>query len=424
MDKKKDNQIFIRILCVIASFVFWLYVANTENPEKDGQITVKVILENEDAITKSRLALLSGQNFEVSFRVTGPMLEINALNESKFTLKADLSSESLSKGLNRIPVYVESMPKDIYIVDKEKLKLDITLDNLIEKSVPVKYNIPVSTKAGYAAASPIITPSSVLVSGAEEYVKNVSYVQAKTELKNAEKDEELNLPVQPFDEAGRLVKNVSVNPQTVNVVIPIKKTKTVNVKVQTIGDVEHDVILESIEAIPGKIDIAGDADILKDINEIQTEPIDLSDITEDKTIEAELILNNVSTVSGVTKVSIKVSVDSIKQKNLSVNINFENLGDNLEYSSKKASVSMVLLGAGSLMQNVTEASIKCSVDLSNLGEGTHSVPVNIEAPRGVKIESYSPQSIEVTIIKKEQEPDTPTNTDTNTDTNSDNTTTE
>ena len=28
---KKDKQIIIKVICVIASFVFWLYVANTKN---------------------------------------------------------------------------------------------------------------------------------------------------------------------------------------------------------------------------------------------------------------------------------------------------------------------------------------------------------------------------------------------------------
>ena len=407
MDKKKDNQIIIRIICIIASFVFWLYIANTENPQIDRQITVQIQVENVGALAKSRLALLGEQEYEVSFRVKGPMLEINALNSKKFSLKADLSSVFLTKGINRIPVYVESMPSDIQIMDRENLKVDILLDNLIEKSVPVKVHIPVNTKEGYVAFTPIIRPSSVSISGAEQYVNSVSYVQAKTELKNAEKDEELNLPLSPFDEVGRIVKDVSVNPQVVNVVIPVKKTKTVNISVDTTGNIGQGLILESIEAIPSTIEIAGDEGVLNSIYEIKTEPIDLSEITADKEIDTRLILDRVVTVSGVNNISVKVNVDNIKQKNLSVKIKFDNLGDNLEYDTNNANISLVLIGAESLMKNINDSTVECIVDIGSLGEGTHSIPinpVNIVVPSGVRIESVSPQRINVTITKKEEEP--------------------
>jgi YbbR domain-containing protein len=417
VDKKKDNQIIIRVICIIASFIFWLYIANSENPERDGRITVPIELENVDVLGKSKLAMLNGQKFEVTLRVKGPMLEVNALNASKFSLKADLSKSNLTKGIIRVPVYVESLPTDIVIIDQESLKVDVILDNLIEKSVPVKVNIPVTTKPGYVAATPILYPSVVYVSGAEQYVNNVSYVQAKTVLENVDRDEELNLPLQPLDEAGRVVKNVTINPQIVNVVIPVKKTKIVNISVETTGSIAPGMILEGIEAIPATIEIAGDEETLKDINEILTEPIDLSLITEDKTIELKLILDRFTTVAGVNSISVKVNVDNIKQMNLSSNIKFEYLGDNLEYTADNSNVSLVLMGAETLMQSITNFDIQCTVDLSNLGEGTHSVPVNINVPDRVKIESASPQNIEVTIKKKQQETNTGTDNETNTNTN-------
>ncbi|WP_139905819.1 CdaR family protein [Clostridium thermarum] len=416
MDKKKDNQIIIRIICVIASFAFWLYIANSENPERDGRIIVPVELENIDVLGKSKLALLSGQKFEVTLRVKGPMLEVNALTASKFLLKADLSKSILTKGINRVPVYVERLPSDIVIMDQESLKVDVILDNLIEKSVPVKVDIPVTTKPGFISSTPVLYPSVVYVSGAEQYVNNVSYVQAKTVLEDIEKDEELNLPLQPMDEAGRVVKNVTISPQIVNVVIPVKRTKTVKINVETIGNIATGMILEGIEAVPATIDIAGEDEVLESITEVNTEPIDLALITEDKTIEVKLILNGFTTVKGENSISVKVNVDNIKQMNLSPKIKFENLGDNLEYTADTDSVSLVLMGAESLMQRITEASIQCTVDLSNLGEGTHSVPISIKVPDGVKIESASPHNIDVVIKKKRQETELENNTGTETNT--------
>ena len=75
--------------------------------------------------------------------------------------------------------------------------------------------------------------------------------------------------MQPYDEAGREVKNVTVEPQTVNVVVPVKKTKKVAIKVETTGNVAYGGILKSVEAVPSTIEIAGDEKVLESINEIK-----------------------------------------------------------------------------------------------------------------------------------------------------------
>jgi YbbR domain-containing protein len=405
VDNKKDKQIIIKVICVIASFVFWLYVANTKNPIRDKRITLKVVMENTDVIEKSKLAILPDEDFELSVRVEGPMLELSYLNEEDIVLKADFAQVNLSEGINRIPVYVSRIPKNIDIVDKDNLSIDVNLDDLIEKSVPVRENISVTTKSGYSASKPIITPQKVKVKGAEQYVQNVSYVLVATSLEKIDKDEELNLPLQPYDEAGREVKNVTVEPQTVNVVVPVKKTKKVAIKVETTGNVAYGGILKSVEAIPSTIEIAGDEKVLESINEIKTEVIDLTDISEDKTMEVKLVLDKVTTVSGKDSVNVKLAIEKLEQKNISVDINFINLAEGLKFQSEYKKVSFVVSGAETVIKKLKAEDIKCTVDLKDLlVEAEYpSLQVRVTAPENVTIQSYSPETVKVTIEKIESD---------------------
>lgn len=405
MDNKKDKQIIIKVICVIASFVFWLYVANTKNPIRDKRITLKVVMENTDVIEKSKLAILPDEDFELSVRVEGPMLELSYLNEEDIVLKADFAQVNLSEGINRIPVYVSRIPKNIDIVDKDNLSIDVNLDDLIEKSVPVRENISVTTKSGYSASKPIITPQKVKVKGAEQYVQNVSYVLVATSLEKIDKDEELNLPLQPYDEAGREVKNVTVEPQTVNVVVPVKKTKKVAIKVETTGNVAYGGILKSVEAIPSTIEIAGDEKVLESINEIKTEVIDLTDISEDKTMEVKLVLDKVTTVSGKDSVNVKLAIEKLEQKNISVDINFINLAEGLKFQSEYKKVSFVVSGAETVIKKLKAEDIKCTVDLKDLlVEAEYpSLQVRVTAPENVTIQSHSPETVKVTIEKIESD---------------------
>lgn len=405
MDNKKDKQIIIKVICVIASFVFWLYVANTKNPIRDKRITLKVVMENTDVIEKSKLAILPDEDFELSVRVEGPMLELSYLNEEDIVLKADFAQVNLSEGINRIPVYVSRIPKNIDIVDKDNLSIDVNLDDLIEKSVPVRENISVTTKSGYSASKPIITPQKVKVKGAEQYVQNVSYVLVATSLEKIDKDEELNLPLQPYDEAGREVKNVTVEPQTVNVVVPVKKTKKVAIKVETTGNVAYGGILKSVEAVPSTIEIAGDEKVLESINEIKTEVIDLTDISEDKTMEVKLVLDKVTTVSGKDSVNVKLAIEKLEQKNISVDINFINLAEGLKFQSEYKKVSFVVSGAETVIKKLKAEDIKCTVDLKDLlVEAEYpSLQVRVTAPENVTIQSHSPETVKVTIEKIESD---------------------
>ena len=404
MGKKKDNQIIVKIVCVIASFILWLYVANVENPDRNKTLTVPVTIENADSLANYNLVLLNDRKFEVSLKVQGPMLNVNSMDAGKISLKVDMSSVMmLRKGINQIPVIIENVPDNITVLDSGNLKLEVNLDELKNKSVPVKVDIPVVTKTGYAGFDPVKNISSANVSGPAQYVDNVAYVSAKAEYKDADADKEFNLALQAYDEADRVVKDVNVEPKTVNVVVPVKRTKSVSIFVKTKGNISKGMKLNSVEAVPGKVDIAGDANLLKSINQIETEAIDLASINTSKTIDAKLVLpNGIVLVNSSGNISVKFNVDQIGQKNVSRSIQFINLGQGYNYTSDKNSVFLVLTGPQSVLNAIGDNDIKCTVDLNNLGDSTdtHNVPVTISGvPDGVSVESKTPQNVKVTITK-------------------------
>ncbi|MDP4088823.1 MAG: CdaR family protein [Bacillota bacterium] len=404
MAKKKDNQIIVKIICVIASFMLWLYVANAENPEKTRTLTVPVTIQNVDALADYKLALVNDRNYEVNLKVKGPMLDVNALDASKITLKVDMSVVMmLKKGVNRIPVIVDNIPDNVTVVDKENLRLEVNLDELKGKSVPIKVNIQPITKPGYAAFDPILNLSSVYVSGPGQYVDNVSYAAASQEVKDADADKEFNLPLQPYDAAGRVVKEVKIEPQSVNVVIPVKKTKTVSIFVNLKGNISKGMRLNSADAVPSKIEIAGDENLLKNISQIETAPIDLSTINESKTVEVGLVLpNGIVLTRDNENINVKFSVDQIGSKNIQRNIQFTNLAQGLTYTSDKNSVYLVLTGPQNVLSTIGDTSVQCTVDLSNLGESVdaHTVPVTVSGlPDGVSVASVTPQNVKVLIMK-------------------------
>lgn len=408
VDKKKDRKILVKIICVIASFTLWLYIANDQNPEKDRTIFVKADIINVDSLANLNLTLTKNQDFTVKVKLKGPMLEVNSVDPSQVKVEGDLLGYALPKGKFNLPVRVKSeLPNDVTIVDPESLRVTVSLDELIQKSVPVKVDFNVIPKTGYTDFSPKVSPSSVYISGASDYVNDVSYVAAKVDAKNVESDVQVSLPLKAYDDANRVVDEVSINPKNVDVVVPIMKTKSVGINVETKGNIDTDMILKKIEPMVDKVEITGDANVLKLLNSVDTEEIDLSQIKESQTIEVKLNLpDEITTVLDMDTISVKITVEKIIQKNFSVDIKYNNLPEGSEFKSDKDKVSIVLSGPEDIMNNVKADDIQCTVDLSNLTDNQegYDLKINIVVPEGVSIHSSSADNVRVTIAKKQVEP--------------------
>ncbi len=65
-----------------------------------------------------------------------------------------------------------------------------------------------------------------------------------------------------------------------------------------------------------------------------------------------------------------------------------------------ATVEVRLVGAKTLLQDISPTELNASLDLSKVGEGINSIPVdvgNVSAPRGVKVIKVRPGLLKVTI---------------------------
>ena len=70
MDNGNEKRIVVKLVCVILSFILWLYVSNVENPTRTSDIkAVEVTLENTDVLKDSNLCLKPDQKFLVDLKI-------------------------------------------------------------------------------------------------------------------------------------------------------------------------------------------------------------------------------------------------------------------------------------------------------------------------------------------------------------------
>jgi YbbR domain-containing protein len=399
---EQKNTWLIKICCIIAAFALWLYVTNVENNNNSQPISVPVTLVGEENVTSQKLKILPpSQPYTVTLHVRGSLSDI-AIGKDQFKVVADLSEFQFSKGTKNIPVRLERQPANVSVLNSEGLYVSVSFDTLVEKTLPVKININGKVKDGYyAPQNYYINPTDVVVSGAAKFVDQVNSVETTVDLKSAEKDLGFKLPLKALDSSGKEVKNVDISPSYVDVSIAVKKIKTVNINVKTKGNVSGDLALKSLQLVPDKVDIAG-GDNINDITSLDTEPLDLSTLTPNKTVVLKIIVpDGVILTNSDGTVKVKAIMDKIIQKNFSLDIGVKNLNDSYTAALNNQSVSLIISGPESKVNALTNADFNCYIDLNSIvTEGEHTVPVSLTIPDGITKISQNPQSVIASVKKK------------------------
>lgn len=400
MDEKgKKHQVILKICCVIASLVLWLYIFNVENPLSERQVVVPVQILNKDAIAQSNLVPLEGDNFTISLTIQGNASDIYSIKPSNFKLVSDLSGYAIKKGENKIPVDIKKSPANIRITNSNSLWVKINFDDLKRKTVPVKIIFDGNVKKGFYAFKP--TVKEIEISGPKEAVDSVKYLSAKCNTKDASKDMNINVPLQPEDSSGTLIKNITSNPSSLKVTIPIKQVKTVSINVKTQILENNPGNIKALVPVEDKIDIAGDESVLSSVNALDTEYIDISRAYGKDAIEVKLLVpKGIILVNSSDTIKLNVNLDKNTQKELSLNIQTVNDSGNYSNTLETDKVTVVVSGTVNIINNLKAEDVQCSVDLTSIAEGENSLPINVKLPEGVTKVSQSISQVKVTTKKK------------------------
>jgi len=406
MEIKKRQQLIIKIVCVITAFTLWLYITNTDNNIITYTVKdVKVELINVDVLAQYKLAQVPTNQYTVNLTIKGLASEVRTAKPDNFKVQADMAGYSLKKGENAIPFDVKLKPDNVTVVIVSDMRVRVNLDDLQEKTVPVKVEVNGKPKSGFHALNPVVKPTDVIIRGAAQYVNKVTKVIAKCNIAGLEKDANLIIPLIPNDDSNSIIEHVSVVRDYVEISIPIKKVKTVDVNIKTKNVLANGAIFKDAIPIPSKVDIAGSDVDLEGIGAIDTEVIDLSKIKAESyqngTLQAKLVIpENIKLVNSNGTINYKIDSNKIIQKTLNLDIQYKN-SDLFIVKPDKAQLVLVVSGEESIINRVTNGDITCYIDLTNAIEGDIEVPVFLgNLPTGISKVSQSSATLKINIVKK------------------------
>lgn len=399
---EKIQKVILVIISVLLAFFLWLYVMGEENPVQTKELSnVPVVLTNMDSISQDNLALIPDQNFTMDLTLTGRAFDLSKISLNDIKVEADMNV-GLKKGVNNIPIKITYPQNRINIVTKNKATyINVKLDKLIEKKVPVIVSILGKVRDGYGYTKPIVRPSEVIVSGPSKYVESVLTANGKINITGNHTLISGSILVVPQDKSGMQVPHVNISTSYVDATIAIKPSKEVPIKINTYGVVENGKILKQMKAQLERIVIIGDSRYLNQINEINTNALDLSKISKSTTIQLPINLPmGVTSVDNISNVKIDITLENRIEKAINYSVELKNKSQDFNYTMSSDYIAVTLSGPQSIMNTIDDTSLTPYIDAANLTEGIQTLPVTVGQIDGIEIKSITPADIQIDVTRK------------------------
>ena len=402
---KNNSTIMTLLISFLLALLLWAYATSDGDNMAYSRIEdIPIAITNTNNLDQNDFVVkLSKEKIE-SIKVYGKGSLVKSMNSQNIHASVDLKDIS-SEGTYTLNINIKGIPSDVTVVDQSPNVVKVTVDKMGNKDI----SIPLikqtgELKKGYSVLSLSSSVDSVHISGPSNSVDKVKAIVGTVDVYNRSEDFTSNVNLYAVDENGKKIKDVDLSPKTTSVNVNIGRTKEVDIKVKTKGKSKDGYKITSISPNKTKVTISGPEDVLNSIQTVNTEVLDLSDITSSIDKKLNLVLpEGVHVVDSKDTVDVSVAVDRDKQKTIYItSFTFDNLPDGLNAEVIDDKVGVLLSGDNALLNEISEKNLVGSLDLSGLTEGTHSVAIKISTqglPDGVKIQSVSKNSVSVKITK-------------------------
>ena len=246
--------------------------------------------------------------------------------------------------------------------------------------------------------------AEVIIKGAQYQLDKVATVKALVDITKIDNPTVgtttlSDVQLVAYDMKG-LIIDVEIVPKIVQATIEITSpSKTVPLKVVPEGNVSFGKAISKITSTVESVTVYGDEETLSNIKSIEV-PVNVEGINGTKKYTA-----TIKKPSGIREISetttiISISVENETTKEIeNIPLVYENLSSNYSINAASgldASVTVVVKGVESVINEITQDDIKVYVDLKGYGPGTHDVEVKVEGS-DVTV-TYEPKVSKVTLI--------------------------
>jgi YbbR domain-containing protein len=390
------------LLSLLLALVIWVNAQQGEDPtlRRALQIPVEFIGIPESV----RIIEPSNLNSIVVVVFEGPTSVVDTLTAADFTATVDLSQ--IPRGEQQLaPITVRANTDEITLDAPAPGELAVHLEELITKEVPVELDLRGSLPRGYTADEPLVEPPSIIVKGIASDVERLAQARATVFLSNDDTQTKVVTP-QPifYDQQGRVagVSNLELSQSTVTITVPIQEAADFAnrvISVNLVGDPAPGYRVLNTSVNPASVLVTGRPSQLELPFRVQTEPIDVTGLTETFQTRVSLLLPSGITLDEVQEIIATVEIEPFSStKIFNRPVQVLGLDEGLEAVVEPDSVRVVLFGPLPVLDALPEQEVAVTVDVFGLEQGIYELEPAVNIPeRGVEKRSVQPTLVTVII---------------------------
>ena len=304
-----DKQLLI--LSIIVAIFMWTYVTTSTNPSTNRTFrNIPIIIQNQDKLEERGYTIVSKDDItSVNVKLTGSRDNIVSLKADD--IQASINVMDASEGIKSVDVKVDT-PTGIYLDSVDPAKINLNIQRIIEKKMPVNIVIADKLKDGKIVEVNEQNPKVIKIKGPESVINQVDRIEAHIDDPEYLDGKIHNVDVKVLDKEGKIVEGAELDNKDVNLSFYVYETKKVKVNLEVRGDIANGYV-ETLRAVsPDYVVIKGPGQIIRDIDEISTQTLIAGYIRSSKVGEIKLDLpEGVEVYDGDDTVTYKIEVQKV-----------------------------------------------------------------------------------------------------------------
>ncbi len=404
MDRMKNNWP-VKLVSLIFAIALWFYVVLEKNPFITMNINdIEVKIKNEEYLKDRKIKIVNPVDPVVNVKISGTRKNVNKVTRSDIIVTADV------RGINKDTATIKlnySVPEEVTLekVSDDEMKFTFDKVETIEKEVEISKTGKLPSE-NLVELKTEITPEKIEISGESKELQKIDKVQALLDLSLITDSRTVNSKIEVFDKNGDKMDNIILSKTEASISVDVASNKRVPIKVVTKNEPEG--FKESnIQLNKENITILGDEKTLKKVEAIETEPVDLKNVTNNATLKTRLILPDGVSLMNEENIEVKLvmSDDSnggessqahiIKLDELK--IRDDELNRKITFLSEDKEINVMLYGDKEKLENIKSENLKLSIDISDLNSGKHEVQIKSDNIDGVSNIKINPDKITIQI---------------------------
>ena len=389
------------LLAALLALLLWVLVQMQIDPNVTRTLpfTVPIQIRGKDPA----LILVEGPKTGVTVTLRAPQSVWERIVATR-AVDAEVDLTGLGPGVHEVPVRLIIRATPVEVVDFDPPTVQIHLEPLAEKRLPVSVQLLGEPAVGFRADPPQVRPAYVTVRGPKNRVDQVDRVVVRATITNRRETLDMRLDPIPYTKEGRVASGVEVIPDTVRVVVPITQLggyRDVSVRVDLKGRPAPGYHITNIAVYPSIVTLFSNdpQQVLKIPGFVETETVDVEGATQDIEVRVGLKLPKGVQVVGEKTVLVQISIEPIQgSATVQVPVEVVGLPAGMDAQVSPEEVDVVVLGPLPIIRDLKVESLRVYVDVSGLEPGVYTLEVKTEVllPE-VSVTSVVPNQVEVTL---------------------------